>query len=93
MDKALSRATQHGLAHIKATKEAQIKSLGYLKSEVEPDVVVERSKGPTLRFVDVGTKFVNLDDHVRRAKVTARHARKTALRQAVRAGRLHADRT
>ena len=51
-----------------------LKRLRHLKFETEPDVVLERPGRPTIRFVDVGVKFVDVKDRLKRVKAAKRRS-------------------
>ena len=48
--------------------------LPHLKFETEPEVVLERPGRPTIRFVDVGVKFVDVKDQLKRDRAAKRRA-------------------
>ncbi len=59
----------------KATQEkAMLHKLSHLKFETEPEVVLERPGRPTFRFVDVGVKFVDVRDQLKRDRAGKRRA-------------------
>ncbi|RDX51203.1 hypothetical protein OH76DRAFT_1436396 [Lentinus brumalis] len=74
MSVALARAAVDGANSSKARDEALLKRLRHLKFETEPDVVLERSGRPTLHFVDVGVKFVDVKDRLKRVHAAKRRA-------------------
>ena len=74
MSEALARAAVDGVESAKARKEALLKRLRHLKFETEPDVVLERPGRPTVHFVDVGVKFVDVKDRLKRVHAAKRRA-------------------
>ncbi|KAI0800675.1 eukaryotic mitochondrial regulator protein-domain-containing protein [Fomes fomentarius] len=71
---ALARASVHGAESSKTREEALLKRLRHLKLETKPDVVLERLGRPTLRFVDVGVKFVDVKDRLKRVQAAKRRS-------------------
>lgn len=71
---ALARASIHGAESSKTREEALLKRLRHLKLETKPDVVLERLGRPTLRFVDVGVKFVDVKDRLKRVQAAKRRS-------------------
>ena len=74
MSDALARAAVDGVNSAKARNEALLKRLRHLKFETEPEVVLERSGRPTMHFVDVGVKFVDVKDRLKRVHAAKRRA-------------------
>ena len=74
MSAALARASVDGASFSKAREAALLHRLRHLKLETEPDVVVERQGRPTLRFVDVGVKFVDVKDRLKRVQAAKRRS-------------------
>ncbi|KAI1793146.1 eukaryotic mitochondrial regulator protein-domain-containing protein [Ganoderma leucocontextum] len=74
LPETLASAVEVGKA-TKATQEkAMLNRLPHLKFETEPEVVLERPGRPTFRFVDVGVKFVDVKDQLKRVRAAKRRA-------------------
>ncbi|KAM5532251.1 hypothetical protein V8D89_014090 [Ganoderma adspersum] len=59
----------------KANQEkTMLNKLPHLKFETDPEVVLERPGRPTMRFVDVGVKFVDVKDQLKRDRAAKRRA-------------------
>ncbi|EJF67220.1 hypothetical protein DICSQDRAFT_96444 [Dichomitus squalens LYAD-421 SS1] len=71
---SLARAAVDGVNSKQSEETALLKRLRHLKSETEPDVVLERPGRPTIRFVDVGVKFVDVKDRLKRVKAAKRRS-------------------
>ena len=74
MSSALSKAAVDAVKSTKMRDEALLKRLRHLKLTTEPDVVLERPGRPTFRFVDVGVKFVDVKDRLRRVHEAKRRS-------------------
>ncbi|RPD82243.1 hypothetical protein L226DRAFT_607404 [Lentinus tigrinus ALCF2SS1-7] len=74
MTNTLAHAAVDGANSSKARNEALLKRLRHLKFETEPEVVLERSGRPTMHFVDVGVKFVDVKDRLKRVHAAKRRA-------------------
>ncbi|KAI0756302.1 eukaryotic mitochondrial regulator protein-domain-containing protein [Daedaleopsis nitida] len=72
MNEVLSKASIDGANSSKSREAALLKRLRHLKFETNPDVVLERPGRPTIRFVDVGVKFVDVKDRLKRVQAAKR---------------------
>lgn len=72
MKEVLTKASIDGANSSKSRDAALLKRLRHLKLETHPDVVHERLGRPTIRFVDVGVKFVDVKDRLKRVQAAKR---------------------
>lgn len=76
---------------ISAAKDAaKLKKLRGLSVESETERVVERPGRPTMRFVDVGAKFLDVDDRLKRISAAKRRSHRKRQRR-TRAGTAEAS--
>ncbi|KAI0334345.1 hypothetical protein GY45DRAFT_1334257 [Cubamyces sp. BRFM 1775] len=71
---ALTRASVDAVKISAAKDAAKIKKLRNLSVEPESEQIVERPGRPTMRFVDVGAKFLDVDDRLKRIRAAKRRS-------------------
>ncbi|CDO73048.1 hypothetical protein BN946_scf185007.g102 [Trametes cinnabarina] len=69
---SLARAAVDAVKTVAAKEAAKLKKLRNLNTEPEPERVLERAHRPTIRFVDVGAKFIDVDDRLKRIRAAKR---------------------
>ena len=69
---SLTHAAVDGVSSTKSRETAMLKRLRHLSFETSPDVVVKRVGRPTMRFVDIGVKFVDVKDRLKRIQAAKR---------------------
>ncbi|KAH9897818.1 eukaryotic mitochondrial regulator protein-domain-containing protein [Cubamyces lactineus] len=79
---ALSRASVDAVKISTAKEAAKLKRLRSLSVGAESERVVERPGRPTMRFVDVGAKFLDVDDRLRRISAAKRRSQMKRQRRA-----------
>ncbi|KAJ8483155.1 hypothetical protein ONZ51_g4888 [Trametes cubensis] len=87
---ALSRASVDAVKISAAKDAAKLKKLRGLSVESESERVVERPGRPTMRFVDVGAKFLDVDDRLKRISAAKRRSHRKRQRR-TRAGTAEAS--
>ncbi|KAI0673723.1 eukaryotic mitochondrial regulator protein-domain-containing protein [Trametes maxima] len=71
---ALVRALEDGGKSTAALEAAKLKRLRHLRTETEAERTIDRPGRPTMRFVDIGMKFLDVDDRLRRVNVAKRRS-------------------
>lgn len=74
MPEGLESAVRIGKDAKANQEKAMLNKLPHLKFETDPEVVLERPGRPTMRFVDVGVKFVDVKDQLKRDRAAKRRA-------------------
>ncbi|KAI0363051.1 hypothetical protein BV20DRAFT_1007847 [Pilatotrama ljubarskyi] len=69
---ALARASEDAVKYKASVEAAKLKKLRNLNTEPQPAQVLERPGRPTMRFVDVGAKFIDVDDRLKRISAAKR---------------------
>ncbi|KAI8990591.1 eukaryotic mitochondrial regulator protein-domain-containing protein [Trametes punicea] len=69
---ALERASADAVNIASAKGASKLKKLRNLSTEPQPERILERPGRPTIRFVDVGAKFLDVDDRLRRIEAAKR---------------------
>ncbi|KAI0652447.1 hypothetical protein C8Q79DRAFT_937727 [Trametes meyenii] len=80
---ALARASEDGGKSAAALEAAKLKRLRHLRTETEAERTIERPGRPTMRFVDIGMKFLDVDDRLRRVNAAKRRSLLKRRRRAV----------
>ncbi|KAH9849276.1 eukaryotic mitochondrial regulator protein-domain-containing protein [Lenzites betulinus] len=70
----LARAAEDAVKLSARQDAAKLKRLRGLSTHTEPERVVEHANRPTMRFVDVGVKFLDVDDRLKRVNAAKRRA-------------------
>ncbi|EIW63926.1 uncharacterized protein TRAVEDRAFT_61766 [Trametes versicolor FP-101664 SS1] len=71
---ALVRAAEDAVKLDARRDAAKLKKLRGISTETAPEHVVERAGRPTMRFVDVGVKFLDVDDRLKRVNAAKRRS-------------------
>ncbi|KAI0640004.1 eukaryotic mitochondrial regulator protein-domain-containing protein [Trametes polyzona] len=71
---ALARAAEDAVKLSARREAAKLKRLRGISTETEPELVLQRQGRPTMRFVDVGVKFLDVDDRLKRVNAAKRRA-------------------
>lgn len=74
MPTALVRAAEDAVKLDARRDAAKLKKLRGISTETAPEHVVERAGRPTMRFVDVGVKFLDVDDRLKRVNAAKRRS-------------------
>ncbi|KAL7285522.1 hypothetical protein ACG7TL_000624 [Trametes sanguinea] len=69
---SLARAAVDAVNTVAAREASKLKKLRNLSTEPQPEHVIERPGRPTIRFVDVGAKFIDVDDRLKRINAAKR---------------------
>ncbi|KAI0778765.1 hypothetical protein BD413DRAFT_511586 [Trametes elegans] len=69
---ALARASKDAVKFSADKEAAKLRKLRSLSTEIEPERVVERPNRPVFRFVDIGPKFLNVDERLKRVRAAKR---------------------
>ncbi|KAI9057780.1 hypothetical protein FKP32DRAFT_1597999 [Trametes sanguinea] len=69
---SLARAAVDAVNTVAAREASKLKKLRNLSAEPQPARVIERPGRPTIRFVDVGAKFIDVDDRLKRINAAKR---------------------
>ncbi|KAI0828914.1 eukaryotic mitochondrial regulator protein-domain-containing protein [Trametes gibbosa] len=70
----LARAAEDAVKLSARQDAAKLKRLRGLSTVTEPERVVEHAGRPTMRFVDVGVKFLDVDDRLKRVTAAKRRS-------------------